>query len=649
MRLLTGLRISRAIALIIGTAALGIMGGGAINGYGLHVLTAGVETSRTGAAIADHADELLIDLLQLRRAEKDFLLRADPKYVDRHAEVAGEAERVASELLQRMAAADPDAARRAESAPTYLADYVAAFGDLARIRTAMGLKPDEGLSGAMRQAIRSVEERMKGQPDEGLEVLLLQVRRNEKDFMLRGDEKYVATVSDLVAKLKTALPSGDTEGRTLLDAYLTSFQAYAAAQSDLATKQAALSESYAKLEPVADAITTRGREIAAEADAGVDALVAESWTLMIGAAGFSMLVVAIFGTLIGRSIARAVVDTSAVARSIAAGGRDVPVRNTELNNEIGDLSNALSNLQAGLVQAEAERAARARAMAEEAEHLAARSRVSELFMSRMDELARRFAAASGDMANEARTLSATAEETSRQAQTVAGAAEEASSTIQTVAAGAEELSASVREISNQVQQSSRVADSAYGEAAQSAAKIRDLATAASAIGAVVDLIKGIAEQTNLLALNATIEAARAGEAGRGFAVVASEVKQLASQTAKATDEIAQKIGEIQQATGGTVQSIEEIVRTVAGVKDIAGAIAESIRQQGDATDEIAANCQRAAEGASMVTGNIAGVGQAAEMTGAASSKLMNLSGGVSAQASELRAAVDAFIRDLKAA
>ena len=172
---------------------------------------------------------------------------------------------------------------------------------------------------------------------------------------------------------------------------------------------------------------------------------------------------------------------------------------------------------------------------------------------------------------------------------------------------------------------------------------------ADKIGDVVQLINTIAGQTNLLALNATIESARAGEAGKGFAVVASEVKQLASQTARATDEISAKISEIQQSTQGTVTSMAEIMRVIANMKQISSSIAGAVEEQGAATGEIAQNCQRAANGTQQVTQNITGVGQAAQLTGSASTELLALSEGLSGQASDLKQVVERFMQDLQAA
>ncbi|WP_165498194.1 methyl-accepting chemotaxis protein [Siculibacillus lacustris] len=325
------------------------------------------------------------------------------------------------------------------------------------------------------------------------------------------------------------------------------------------------------------------------------------------------------------------------------------VDGTERLDEVGAIAKTLEVLRGQLGAAELARVEQARADAAAREMTAKRAKLADAFVARMQALAAGFAHSSGDVADAAKNLSVTAEETSRQAQAVASAAEEAATNVQTVAASSEELAASVHEINGQVTHSAQVADSAFTEAEASNSRIAALATAAAAIGDVVNLIKGIADQTNLLALNATIEAARAGEAGKGFAVVASEVKQLAAQTTSATGEISSKVAEIQQATQATVQSMDEIVRTISSMKAIAASIAGAVEEQGAATDEIAHNCQRAAQGTAQVTSNIAGVGQAAESTGTASTQLMTLSGGLETQASELQRTVESFVVDLKSA
>ncbi|WP_237151984.1 methyl-accepting chemotaxis protein [Oryzibacter oryziterrae] len=332
-----------------------------------------------------------------------------------------------------------------------------------------------------------------------------------------------------------------------------------------------------------------------------------------------------------------------------SGDYNVQIAHKERNDEIGAMAGALEMFREELSGAQKRRIEEDAAREKISAATQARAALAEKFVGRMEDLASGFAKSSGDVAESARGLSATAEETSRQAQAVTGAAEEAASNVQTVAAGTEELAASIREIANQVTASNRIAQEAATAAEQSAHNIQSLALAANQIGEVVDLINNIAAQTNLLALNATIEAARAGEAGRGFAVVAAEVKELANQTAKATEEIGRKIGEIQNATHTTVDSMSLITKTIVSIQESSQAIAGAVEQQGVATNEIAQNTQRAATGTSDVTANISGVGSAAEMTGTASTELMRLSEGLTSQSAQLQREVQTFVTSLRAA
>jgi methyl-accepting chemotaxis protein len=257
--------------------------------------------------------------------------------------------------------------------------------------------------------------------------------------------------------------------------------------------------------------------------------------------------------------------------------------------------------------------------------------------------------ASSELETTARALTDNAGNTTRLAAVVANASEEASSNVQSVASATEELASSVREISTQVQESNRIALSAVQQADQTNARINALSQAASRIGDVVKLITSVAEQTNLLALNATIEAARAGEAGRGFAVVAQEVKALASQTAKATDEIGIQIAGMQTATAEAVGSIKMISSTIGKISEITGAISAAIEEQGAATQEISGNIQRTASGTSQVAGTIAEVSQGATQTGAASNQLLSSAKQLSNSTTSLRGEIDGFLKSIAAA
>jgi len=349
-------------------------------------------------------------------------------------------------------------------------------------------------------------------------------------------------------------------------------------------------------------------------------------------------------------VTRPLANITDAMKRISGGALDTEIAGLTKSNEIGEMARALSVFRDNLAENERLRIEQIRKDEEmTAKIISERNSIANAFQQTMGSLAERFASSSNEVADAARGLSASAEETSRQAHAVSSAAEGASSNVQTVAASAEELSASIREVSEQVANSAKIAHSAADEAGRTSDNIRALSAAANSIGGVLNLIKDIAEQTNLLALNATIEAARAGDAGRGFAVVAAEVKELAAQTAKATDEIAAKIGEIQEATGATVTSISSIVSTLNSIRDVTGAISSAIEEQRVATSEIAGNTHRAAEGASQVTVNMTEVGKAAGSTGSAATQLMSLSSALSEQSQSMESEVTRFVSSLRAA
>jgi methyl-accepting chemotaxis protein len=249
----------------------------------------------------------------------------------------------------------------------------------------------------------------------------------------------------------------------------------------------------------------------------------------------------------------------------------------------------------------------------------------------------------------AERLSITVEETAAQTTNVANAADEASGNVQTVAAAAEELHASIDEISRQVTRSAEIAKKAVDETAATDTSVSALSNAGQKIGEVVQLIQNIASQTNLLALNATIEAARAGEAGRGFAVVASEVKSLATQTAKATEEIAEQVSTIQNATEAVVGAFRNTGTTITEMNEIAAAISSAIVEQGAATREIAGNINQAAAGTDQVSNNIASVREATNGNGESATQMLATAVTLSSQAETLRSHVDEFVTAVRAA
>ena len=259
------------------------------------------------------------------------------------------------------------------------------------------------------------------------------------------------------------------------------------------------------------------------------------------------------------------------------------------------------------------------------------------------------ATAVAEMQATTREMAAGAEQAKQRSVTVSGAAAHTTENVETMAAAAEQLSASIAEIGRQVASSAAIAGKAAEKANYTDSTVQTLSTAAQQIGEVVALIQSIANQTNLLALNATIEAARAGEAGKGFAIVASEVKNLAAQTAKATDDIRVHIEGVQRIAGDTVQTIQDIGTTIAEVNEIATSIASAVEEQNAATKEIADNVRRAAEGTHQVSSNIADVTQASGEVGAAATRMLASVDDLSKRSEHLRHEVTSFLASVRSA
>ncbi len=383
--------------------------------------------------------------------------------------------------------------------------------------------------------------------------------------------------------------------------------------------------------------------------AATDATIRSTTIAQAGIAGLSLLLGGLFAFLIGRGIVRPISGMTAIMARLAEGDRSVSVPALGQKDEIGEMAHAVEVFKTGLIEADR----LAAAQQEEQQAKQRRQQTIDDAIAAYDESVRQslaaLGAASGDMRVTAETMAATAEDTSEQASAVTDAAATALANVQNVASSTEEMTASIAEIARQVSQSTAIAAQAVEEAGRTNATMRALTEAAQRIGEVVQLIQDIAAQTNLLALNATIEAARAGDAGKGFAVVASEVKTLASQTGKATEEIAGQITAIQAATKSAVEAIKGIDGTIGRISEISTTIAAAIEEQGAATGEITRSTQETARGTEAVSRNIAGVSAAASKTGAAAAEVLAASGGLGQQAETLRAEVDHFLATIRAA
>ncbi|GAB4393717.1 MAG: hypothetical protein Tsb0032_14210 [Kiloniellaceae bacterium] len=362
-----------------------------------------------------------------------------------------------------------------------------------------------------------------------------------------------------------------------------------------------------------------------------------------------VILIGLLGFVTSRLIGKPLAMMTTTMGKLADGDTTVEVPAMDRGDDIGDMARTVQTFKTNAIELERSTAAREaeKAKAEE-EKRQAMHKLADDFESSVRGVVDNVTSASGQVQSTAQSMSQTAEQTSKKTSAVAAATDQAANNVQTVASAAEELTASIQEIGRQVAQSTKIASDAADQARTTNQEVGALAEAAQKIGDVVTMIQDIAEQTNLLALNATIEAARAGEAGKGFAVVASEVKQLATQTAKATEQIGQQINEIQNATGGAVDAIAKITSTIEEVHGIANGIAAAVEEQSSATQEISRNVQEASASTSEVSANIGDVTSAAAESGESAKTMLSAANELAEQSKTLNSQVDEFLANIRA-
>lgn len=366
--------------------------------------------------------------------------------------------------------------------------------------------------------------------------------------------------------------------------------------------------------------------------------------------GIAALAVAItLALMLSRGIVTPISRMTDAMTRLAGGDKTIEIPAVGRKDEVGEMAEAVQVFKDNLIRNEEMAAAAAREQEERNARAARIEQLTNSFRTSVEALLENVSHSAESMQATARSMSDTAVETTERATSVAAAAEQASQNVNAVSAAAEELANSIAEISRQVSQSTTLATEAAKEAEQTNNVVQELAEAANRIGEVISMINDIAEQTNLLALNATIEAARAGDAGKGFAVVASEVKSLASQTARATEDIGSQIGSIQATTNSAVEAIRRIGERINEMNGITTMVAAAVEEQQAATSEIARNVEQAAAGANEVSSNIGSVSSAAQVTGASANEVLTSSVELGDKAGTLQREVSGFLRDVNAA
>jgi methyl-accepting chemotaxis protein len=644
--------------------AMGIVGvAGVVLVGGMHMYSEGEmasyrEAAENARAISELSGKIEIELLEGRRAEKDFLLRSEQKKAEAQQEISKAVAAEINALIGRLQATGrADLVGEIEAMKGSLKQYQARFASVVDEKNRLGLDEKSGFEGRLRGSVHDIEIKVDQLHQPELAVSMLMMRRHEKDFMLRRDAKYGEEMrkraAEFIAKLDKAeiLEGARSELKQKLADYQRDFFAWFETAQKLATESKAMSDAFSQVEPAIETVSKAVSEIRTQADQA-NRRVRDSITRQMQLA-IAVIAVAVLGIGIGvgKSIAGPLSAMRAAMMELASGNFAVVLPGLGRNDEIGEIAQAVERFKVNAERKAGEEAVIKIRRDQDAERQrkADMVRMADGFEGAVGEIIEAVSSASNELEASATALTSTAFRSQELATVVAGASEETSVNVQSVASATEELSSSVIEISRQVHESARMAGEAVGQARQTNDRVGELSKAASRIGDVVELINTIAGQTNLLALNATIEAARAGEAGRGFAVVASEVKALAEQTAKATDEIGHQISGIQTATQESVAAIAQISDTIEKLAEVSSAIAAAVEEQGAATKEISQNVQRAVEGTIQVSSNITDVQRGAGETGSASSQVLSAAKSLSGDSNRLKLEVGKFLNSVRAA
>jgi methyl-accepting chemotaxis protein len=636
---------------------------------GFERVSGAVVSYRTSVSEADLARNIDRELISYRSLVKYYVVTGK----EDDAKAAQSAEAVLKEAIERAIAGTKKPARLEglNKLAADFKDFAGTFAEVVKVKGESALivqnqlqtnanmfknKLDDVLSNASNAESQAIDE---GTKQVGTQFQAASAAANT--FVLNSDQtvaanalarlEFVAHALDAIYSMDDKVAAGLKEAKGLLAAYRTALQRLvenAKTINDLVTEMSGSAGAIAQAsgEMKADLVSEQRR---LEAESNAIAGATERLIVMLAVGG--TLLGGLLAVLLGRGISRPMILMCKAMRELASGNFDVVLPGLGRRDELGEMASAVEEFK---MQAIA-RAERDSAAQDSQNREASSARRAELirfaddFETAVGSIVSNVSASAVHLEQAAGTLTRTAETTQGLSSHVAGASEDASTNIQSVASATEQLSVSVDDIGKRVRESNRIAEAAVIQAQETDERIAKLSRAAQQIGDVVKLITAIAEQTNLLALNATIEAARAGDAGRGFAVVAAEVKSLANQTAKATEEISNHISGMQDATQESVAAIKQIGATIGQISSIASSIAVAVEQQGSATQQIARNVQSVAQGTREAAQNIGEVNRGATETGLASEEVLSSAKALSSESTRLRAELDRFMANIRAA
>lgn len=644
-----GLRGQMALLGISGVLVTGTICAAALT-YASLVQSESNDSNRFRARVAS----LSQSFLQSRQIASDFLRKPNEVSIKSHAE---NHERQLADLsyVETFATALPDGdpLKQATVLRPVINLYATRFHNVIAAQRNLGFNEDDGFQGKLRKAVHIVEQRLAELNQPRLTTLMLMIRRHEKDFILRGEEKYGDQLVDREAEFETTLAQSslpaDVKSQILelIRAYKSNFVAFMVTQQALGDQVDDLGQIYDRVHPALVKIMAAAEARSRAAEIRAD----EIRRTLIWVIGFSTILVGLIALLFGQRIAETVASMTLAMRQLGDGRFDVVLPGLGRNDELGEMAEAVEMFKLkAREKAQAELDAKA-----EQDRTAAEQRQADIaqlageFETAVGKVIETVSSASSQLEASARSLTRTADHSRQLSIEVACSSEETSGNVQRVATATSEMAITIANIGRKVQEAANIAGEAVRKAELSDQRMASLAAAAERIGSVIQLIAAIARQTNLLALNATIEAARAGHLGRGFAVVAQEVKSLAAQTAHATVEISEQIGGIQAATTESVGAITEISVIIDRISEIARTVVDAIGEQEATSKSIAFNVQEAAVTTTQVAASAREVTNRAMETGGASMQVLTSAEQLSEESFRLKHELNSFLGRIQAA